>query len=305
MMTFLDRLKKRAKDDAYAAWCLSWAYEEGYVQYGKRRIALRRNKRQRFRWTLRSAELGNVDEMIRLALYLSKGEGCVKNIHEGIMWEKKAYSMGHHLAAYNQGCSYRMLHQYREAYQWFKKTYVHDKEAAVDIGKCYLFGQGVKKNPAVALRYFREAVNVIDDPFYKTYAMRLIADIRCQRPPTPNPLCLRYMALSDIEKLAACYKDELRRNPDNEAAHFCLAQLYFYHKRYREALPHLRKCVQLSFYFEEDVVIRWLAPTYYNLGMLKDEIELYQSYLKQYPKNQWAARFLKLALEDEKAKALA
>ena len=304
-MTFIERLKKSAKDNAHDAWLLSSAYEDGYLVYGKRKIVLRKNKRQAFRWVLHAAQLGSTGAMASLGYYLATGQGCKKNVREAIRWEKKAYSMGYESVAFNLGCSYRQLHQYSSAYQWFKKAYVHDKDAAFDIGNCYLLGQGVKKSSAIALRYFREVLTNTDLACFltKICSMKRIAEIRCNRspvkiPPLTNLLRLRYMTSSVIEKLAKCYKDELRRTPKNEAAHYCLAQLYFYHRRYQEALPHLRQCEQLSFYGDEDEVIAWLAVTYYRLGMLKEEIELYQSYLKVNPKNQWATRRLKSALKD-------
>ena len=126
--------------------------------------------------------------------------------------------------------------------------------------------------------------------------MKLIVDIRCKFPPTEDPVRLRYMAFPVVEKRTACYKDELRRNPKNAVAYYCLSQLYFYHKRYKEVLPYLRKCLKLSFCPED--IIPWLSVTYYRLGMLRQEIKLYQSCLKSNPKDKWAKRRLKFALKD-------
>jgi len=295
--TFITKWQRISHDNAYNAWCLALAYEDGWGYCGKRKLRLRKNKRLAFRWMLHAAELGEGDAMIGVASYLGLGYGCVQNIGEAIKWEKKALRTSRvDLATRNLACSYRMLRKYRLAVQWFKKAYTLDKDSAFELGKCYLFGQGVKKNTATALSYFREIASVHSDPITKIHAMKFIADIQCEAPPTTVPLNIRRMPLPVMEKRAECYKKELRRNPKNEAACWCLAQLYLWHHLFKDALPYLRKCRQLSFCPED--IIPWLAATYYELGMLKHEIELYESCLKSNPKDKWAQRRLKLARED-------
>jgi TPR repeat protein len=244
-----------------------------------------------------ASQNGNNDATMSLASYYSTGYGCKKNVYTAIELEKKMYSLGaNRFAAYNLGCSYRLLQKYRLAWQWFKKSYIDDKDAAFDLGKCYLFGQGVKKNTTLALQYFRETTNIKTFPTVKIHAMKLIADIQCGLPPTSKPLRSKRMTVSLMKKYAQCYQEELRRNPENEAACWCLSQLYCHHKRFKEALPYLQKCHQLSFCPED--IIPWLSSVYYELGMFKEEVEIYRSCLQSNPKDKWAKRRLKFALKD-------
>ena len=296
MKKSIARIHIAAQTDASEAFCLASAYEDG-IYYGNRKLYFRKNKRLAFQWMQHSALLGSTSAMISLAGYFFKGYGCEKNVQKTIQWEKKAYCLGDcGTAAHNLGCTYRMMQKYRLAYQWFQKAYVHDKSTAFNLGKCCLFGQGVGKNTAKALQYFRETADIDTFPINKIHAMRLIADIQCGLPPTTKPLHSKRMAKYLVEKCAKCYEDELCRNPKNEAACWCLSQLYIHHKRYREALPNLLLCRQLSFCPED--IIPWLSGVYYELGMIKEEVELYQSCLKLNPRGQWAKRRLKVALKD-------
>jgi len=256
MLFYFDKLKIKARDNAHIAYCISHGYEDGYLYYGKRKLLLRKNIRQAFFWVLHAARLGNTDAMIYLAHFYSKGSGCKKNLIEALKWEKKAYRCGNDCAALNLGCSYNLLHKYRLAYQWFQKAYIHDIDASYQIGKCYLFGKGVKKNLNVALHYFYEVIRNNTFPIDKIHAMKLIVDIRCNFSPTTDPVRIRLMPISIIKKRVEIYLDELKRNPNNEAVYYCLGQLYYYHHLYNEALPFLRKCKQLSFCLED--VVQWI-----------------------------------------------
>jgi len=284
MHPLLVKLHRVYQDYAPGAWWLAGVYGDGWGWMNadkKRKVYVRKSRRKEFYWTHRAAQLGETSAMLNVASCLSTGYGCEKNIREALKWEKKALRLGNDTAIHNLGCSYRMLHKYRLAHRWFQKAYALDKDSAFDLGKCYLFGQGVRKDTSIAVRYFREIASAYSDPLTKIHAMRLIADIQCKSPPTTKPLSFRRLPLPLMGKYAKCYKKELHRNPKNEGACYCLAQLYYGHKLYKESIPYLRKCRQLSFCPEDHN--RWLSTAYYKLKNIRGEMGVYRRILRQQP----------------------
>ena len=283
---FLEKLQESAKSNPDAAFCLADAYKVGCTYYGKRKVRVRKNKRLAFHWMHHAAQLGNTSAMCHLAGYYTNGYGCEKSLIDAIKWEKKAFRMGDtSVAAHNVGCSYRMMRKYKLALRWFQKSYTSfDKASALDIGKCHLFGQGVKKNMRIALRYFREIADVDTFPLEKEHAIEFIADIRGGIPSANLP-SVRRIASPDAAKRIRFYKDELRRSPKNEAACYCLVRFCFHNKRHEEGLLFLEDSLKSM---DEADGIRMgeeLAEICFNLKDGYNELAVYRILTHRYPQN--------------------
>ncbi len=83
----------------------------------------------------------NVDKPLAMALY------------------RRAWRKGSYAAAANIAILYREQGKYRTMFRWFAKVAeAGDGSAQLHMAKCYLSGQGVRKNPQAALRYLAMAV---------------------------------------------------------------------------------------------------------------------------------------------------
>jgi TPR repeat protein len=76
-----------------------------------------------------------------------------------IRWYRRAVRGGSSTAASNLATIHRDAGNFRLAFQWWKRSEeMRDGAAAVDVGYCYQYGIGTRKDAANAKRMFRRAI---------------------------------------------------------------------------------------------------------------------------------------------------
>jgi TPR repeat protein len=127
-------------DDAYAAW------DKG-------------DSKTAFRLFKACAIAGDHGCQINLGHFYGTGLGTAKSLTEEMHWYLVAQRNDDSAAASNVAIMHRNAGRQRQAYVWFKRAFLMDDgDAAVEIGKCYLLGAGVRRQPARAVAYLRKAI---------------------------------------------------------------------------------------------------------------------------------------------------
>lgn len=87
------------------------------------------------------------------------GEGVNVDKPTAMALYRRAWRKGSYAAAANIAILYREQGKYRTMFRWFAKVAeAGDGSAQLHMAKCYLSGQGVRKNPQAALRCLAMAV---------------------------------------------------------------------------------------------------------------------------------------------------
>lgn len=66
---------------------------------------------------------------------------------------------GSSVASNNIAATYRQLGNFRQAFQWWRRTAgPHDGDAWLEVGYCFQYGIGTRRDPAAAARSYRQAI---------------------------------------------------------------------------------------------------------------------------------------------------
>lgn len=129
------------------------------IQDRKGRSIVRRNPRAAVTWFLRAANRGDRTAASSLGYAYDVGLGTKRNVAQAIRWYRRAARSGDSTAMSNLATVYRDAGKARLAFQWWKRAAdISDGDAAVDVGYCYQYGIGARKNVANAKRMFRRAI---------------------------------------------------------------------------------------------------------------------------------------------------
>ena len=129
------------------------------IQDRKGRSIVHRNPRAAVRWFRQAANRGDHTAASSLGYAYDVGLGTRRNVAQATRWYRRAARSGDSGATYNLATVYRDAGKAGLAFQWWKRAAdMHDGDAAVDVGYCYQYGIGTRKNSANAKRMFRRAI---------------------------------------------------------------------------------------------------------------------------------------------------
>lgn len=131
-------------------------------------LGLEKDEKTALKLFKRAAKLGNAAAQYNLGMAYACGYyGLTADKEKAIFWLKKSAKGENPMACVQMGLYYyytvKTEAAYRKAFKMFVSGYyLGEKEAAVNIGLCYLQGNGVKRDPKEAVKRFREAVKTTD-----------------------------------------------------------------------------------------------------------------------------------------------
>lgn len=181
------------------------------------RVLVRRNAPYAFRLLRRAVESGDENAAGSLGYAYDVGQGTKRNVAQAIRWYRRAARSGDSTATSNLATVYRDAGKVALAFQWWKRAAdMRDGDAAVDVGYCYQYGIGTRKNTANAKRLFRRAIVSKDISQYgREEAMYHLAVqfIDEGKPQFAIPLLKRAAADDDFPEAALVLK-QLTKNSD-------------------------------------------------------------------------------------------
>jgi tetratricopeptide (TPR) repeat protein len=131
----------------------------GGIQDPSGRTLIRRNSKAAVAWFLKAANRGDPTAAGSLGYAYDMGIGTRRNAAQAIQWYGRAVRRGNSSAASNLATVYRDLGRLRSAFQWWKRAAdMGDGDAAVDVGYCYQYGIGTRKDAVNASRMYRVAI---------------------------------------------------------------------------------------------------------------------------------------------------
>jgi TPR repeat protein len=123
------------------------------------RILVRRNAPYAFRLLRRAVESGDENAAGSLGYAYDVGQGTKRNVAQAIRWYRRAVRLGDAGSANNLAIVYRDAGKAVLAFKWWERAAdMRDGNAAVDVGYCYQYGIGTRKNTAKAKRMFSRAI---------------------------------------------------------------------------------------------------------------------------------------------------
>ena len=181
-------------DDAGVYWCMATIYETEKADYKNAlffyrmametgfpdaiermaeaylgdELGLEKDEKTALKLFKRAAKLGNAAAQYNLGMAYACGYyGLTADREKAIFWLKKSAKGENPMACVQMGLYYyytvKTEAAYKKAFKMFTSGYyLGEKEAAVNIGLCYLQGNGVKRDPKEAVKRFREAVKTAD-----------------------------------------------------------------------------------------------------------------------------------------------
>lgn len=129
----------------------------------------------------RGAALGNADCLCRLAYLFDTGKGLEANKAMAMRLYQLAWRQERNVAAgSNIAILYRERKNWRAMFNWFQRVAeTGDGSAQLDMAKCYLRGQGVKRDVQAALRCLAAAeTSVYISEYERDLAQRLLRKFR-------------------------------------------------------------------------------------------------------------------------------
>lgn len=150
--------RRAASGELRATTDLGLTLLEGFQD--RRGAALvRRNSRAAVGWLREAANRGERVAAGTLRYAYDRGLGVSRRRDQAILWYRKAATWGDSTAASNLATVYRDAGKSRLAFQWWNRAArMSDGDAAVDVGYCYCYGIGTKRNSIAACRWFRRAI---------------------------------------------------------------------------------------------------------------------------------------------------
>jgi uncharacterized protein len=150
--------RKASIGDVSAITELGLTLLEG-IQGRKGQSMVRRNPRAAIALFHQAAASGDATAAHSLGYAYDRGLGTKQSVSHAIRWYRRAVRGRSSTAATNLATIFRDAGKSRLAFQWWKRSeQMGDGDAAVDVGYCYQYGIGVRKNAASAKRMFRRAL---------------------------------------------------------------------------------------------------------------------------------------------------
>ena len=151
-------LAKARRGNSDAQWEVGYYYEEGLIDNSGRAI-IKPQPLRALHWYTLSAEKGNDSSQNALGVLLSTGNGIKRDINSAIYWSKQAIKQGDASAAHNLGTIYRDLKKPSLAFQWYNRAVeMGSIDSVLQVGLCYLFGIGTKKDDEAALQCMQKII---------------------------------------------------------------------------------------------------------------------------------------------------
>lgn len=137
---------------------LSLLFRDG-VRDRKGRVVVRRNLRESFRLLRRAAVLGDASAAFSLGYAYDRGLGTPRDTGKALWWYRRAAREGYGIAASNIATIYRDQGKPRLAFRWWMRAFrLGDGDAAVDVGYCYQYGIGTRRNEESARSQYKKAM---------------------------------------------------------------------------------------------------------------------------------------------------
>ncbi|MEO0585823.1 MAG: tetratricopeptide repeat protein [Bacteroidota bacterium] len=114
------------------------------------------DKEKAYFWYRKSSENGNIEATVRLADYLSEGEGCEQDIDQAIELYQRVIAEGSSIAAFNLGTIYRDQGEYVKAYQSYSLASRLSGVVEIQVGYCQYYGVGAEQNRTAAYQTFKK-----------------------------------------------------------------------------------------------------------------------------------------------------
>jgi uncharacterized protein len=144
--------------DVSAMTDLGLTFLEG-IQGRNGQSIVRRNPRAAVVLLHQASISGDATAASSLGYAYDRGLGTTPSVTEAIRWYRRAVRGGSSTAATNIATIHRDAGNSRLAFQWWKRSeQMRDGDAAVDVGYCYQYGVGARKNAAKANRMFKRAI---------------------------------------------------------------------------------------------------------------------------------------------------
>lgn len=153
------RLKRLARSGDVAAMSdLGLTLLEG-IQDRQGKSLVRRNPAEALLWLREAADRGNANAAVMVGYAHDVGLGTRPDAAMAIRWYRRAVKAGSSMAASNLATVYRDAGKPRLAVRWWVRALaMGDGDAAVDVGYCYQYGIGTRKNPDRAKQMYRRAI---------------------------------------------------------------------------------------------------------------------------------------------------
>ena len=161
--TRIAELRRRVtQGDVSAMSDLGMWLQEGF-QDKKGRSLLRSNPTYSFRLLKTAAEGGYKEAAFPLAYAYDVGLGTRRNRRQAVRWYTVDFRNGYSGGAANLAAIYRDLGDLRRAFAWWMRAAaLGDGDAMGDVGYCYQYAIGVRKDIASARRLYRRAIAARD-----------------------------------------------------------------------------------------------------------------------------------------------
>ncbi|MBN8281067.1 MAG: sel1 repeat family protein [Gammaproteobacteria bacterium] len=152
-------LRSRARaGDISAVTALGLNLLEG-IQDRTGRSLVRRNPRVAVSLLHRAATKGDAIAAGALGYAYDTGLGAKPSIKEAVRWYRRAVRGGNSTGAGNLATIYRDAGNLRLAFRWLMRSaQMGDGDSAVDVGYCYQYGIGTRKDAGRAKRQYRRAI---------------------------------------------------------------------------------------------------------------------------------------------------
>ncbi|MGD0903165.1 MAG: tetratricopeptide repeat protein [Terracidiphilus sp.] len=152
-------LAKAKGGDAEAEWRVAEHYFNG-CKDRRGRVLIGPSNRKALEWFRRSAEHGYNGAQNTLGVILGGDYGVEKNVHEALLWLKRAFRGGDTGCAPNNiAITYRENGNLRQAVHWFRKVDASRDDAfLIQLGIHSYWGKGVRTDHRAAVRFFRKAI---------------------------------------------------------------------------------------------------------------------------------------------------
>lgn len=149
-------LAKARRGDSEAQWEVGYYYEAGLADHLGMTIVKSQPLRA-LHWYTLSAKNGNDSAQDALSALLSSGDNIKRDMRSAIYWSKQAINQGNSSAAHNLGTIYRDLKKLSLAFHCYNQAVeMGDMESMLEIGLCYLFGIGTKRDHDACIQMHAE-----------------------------------------------------------------------------------------------------------------------------------------------------
>jgi TPR repeat protein len=129
------------------------------IQDRRGNVLVRRDPRTAFHLLSEAAARGDVYAMASLGYTYDLGLGTMRNQRQALRWYRRASRLGSSMAATCAATVYRDARKPRLAFHWWRRSAaMDDGDAMADVGYCYQYGIGVRRNSRAATKAFKQAI---------------------------------------------------------------------------------------------------------------------------------------------------